>query len=136
MPTAIDPPPQAEQIRPGSDRNFGFVFGAVFAIVAVWPLLDRHEPRWWALTVAAAFVLIAFVKARLLRPLNLLWFRFGMVLSRVVSPIVLGAVFFICVTPIALIMRAMGQGRAGVAPEQGCRVYWIVREPSAPAAER
>jgi predicted membrane metal-binding protein len=135
MSTALDPVSQAEAIRPGSDRNFGLVFGAVFAIVALWPLLGRDQPRWWALVLAAALVLIAFAKARLLRPLNYLWFRFGMLLARVVNPVVMGAVFFLCITPIALFMRGRNKDLLSLRWRRDDKTYWITREPAGPAPE-
>ena len=135
MSTALDPVSQAEAIRPGSDRNFGLVFGAVFAIVGLWPLLGRDQPRWWALVLAAALVLIAFAKARLLRPLNYLWFRFGMLLARVVNPVVMGAVFFVCITPIALFMRGRNKDLLSLRWRRDDNTYWITREPAGPAPE-
>lgn len=135
MSAAIDPLSQAEQIRPGSDRSFGLVFAAVLAIVALWPLLGRDQPRWWALVAAAALVLIAVTKARLLRPLNYLWFRFGMLLARVVNPVVMGAVFFLCITPIALFMRGRNKDLLLLRWRRDDKSYWIAREPAGPAPE-
>lgn len=113
MTIAVDPStPQGEE-RPGSNRNFGFVFAGVFGLIAIWPLINGHGPRWIALGIAAAFALVAGFSPKILRPLNFVWFKFGLLLHRVVSPIVMGAVFFLCILPIGILMRLFGEGSNG-----------------------
>jgi hypothetical protein len=124
MATAIDPISHAP-IERGSDRNFGFVFAGVFTVVACLPLLSRHEPRWWALAVAAAFATVAVAQPAWLAPLNRLWAYVGMMLSRVVSPVVLGLIFFVCVTPTALILRLTGKDILGLRWERRRKSYWL-----------
>ena len=109
MATALDPKGAADAIRPGSERTFGLVFAAVFVLVGAWPLIGAAQPRWWAFAVAAAFAIAALAAPALLRPLNWAWHQFGLMLHRVVSPLVMGAIFFLCVTPVALIMRLLGE---------------------------
>jgi hypothetical protein len=135
MATAIERSAVEQDIRPGSDRSFGFVFAIVFAIVGLWPLMGGHGVRWWALGIAAAFAIVAVVKADLLRPLNWLWFRFGMLLARIVNPLVMGAVFFLCVTPIGLIMRARRKDLLSLRWRREDKSYWIMREAGRPANE-
>jgi hypothetical protein len=135
MATAIEQSSHAPEVRPGSSRSFGIVFAAVFAIIALWPLIGLRQPRWWALAIAAAFAAIAAVKPDLLAPLNRLWFRFGMLLGRVVSPLVMGAVFFLCVTPTALILRLIGKDVLALRRDREARSYWIMRETPGPAPE-
>ena len=80
-----------EEITGSSDRSFGVVMAVFFAIVAGLPLL-RDPPesvRWWALAVAAAFAVMAMWWTAPLAPLNRLWLKLGLVLFRVVSPVVL-----------------------------------------------
>lgn len=131
MATAIDPAPHGSDIKVGSDRSFGLVFAAVFAIVALWPLVHGHAPRWWALAIALGFGAVAMVKAAWLHPLNVLWFRLGMLLARVVAPVVMGLVFFLCVTPIGFIMRMRGKDLLSLHRSREAS-YWIVREPPGP----
>jgi hypothetical protein len=82
-----------------SDRSFGFIFAAVWAIIAFWPLMKGGGPRLWTLSLAALFLLVAVVRPRLLQPLNRLWFKVGLVLHRVVTPIVMGVIFVLGSSP-------------------------------------
>ena len=119
----------------GSDKSFGLVFAAAFALVACWPLLHLNPPRWWALGVAAAFALVAMVRPDFLHPLNRVWLALGRLLHRVVSPLVMGAIFFLCVTPIAWIMRLRGKDVLSLAHRRDLSSYWIARAPSGREAE-
>ena len=113
------------EIRIGSERSFGLVFAVVFAVVALYPLLRGGEARWWALAVAAAFLLTGLVRADLLRPLNRLWFRFGLLLNRVVSPVVMGVLFFLTVTPVGLLMRLRDRDLLSQELDPDRPSYWI-----------
>jgi hypothetical protein len=117
----------------GSDRGFGLVFAAVFLIIAILPLLRNAPVRWWALVATAAFALAALVAPSVLRPLNQIWFTFGMALHHVVNPIVMGAIFFVAVTPTALIMRAFGKDPLRLERDRASATYWVARDRPAPA---
>lgn len=112
------------EVRMGSDRAFGFVFAAVFAIIGLYPLL-RGDVRWWALVVAALFLLVALVRPETLHPLNRLWFRFGLLLNRIVSPIIMGLVFVLAVVPTGLIMRLRNRDLLRQRFDPDARSYWI-----------
>lgn len=114
-------------IKVGSERSFGLVFGAVFAIIGLLPLLGDEPVRIWALGGAAAFVLLGFLYPRALQPLNLLWFKFGMLLGRIVAPVVMTLLFFVAVTPVALIMRALGKDVLRLKIDKDADSYWIRR---------
>jgi hypothetical protein len=120
-------------VRPGSDRNFGFVFAAVFALIGLLPLIGGHAPRWWALAVGAVFLAVALVRPAILAPLNVLWFRFGMLLHRVVSPVIMAVLFFATITPLAVLMRALGKDPLRLKRSTGT-TYWIARDPPGPRA--
>lgn len=135
MATAIDPSSHAAEVKPGSNRNFGLVFAAAFAVIALLPLWGGHPVRWWALIVAALFLAAALLKPDVLAPLNYLWFRFGMLLSRVVSPVVMGAVFFLCVAPLGMLVRALGKDPLALRRDGKAASYWIVRDPPGPAPQ-
>jgi hypothetical protein len=120
--------------RPGSERSFGLVFGGVFAVIALWPLLHGGAVRWWALIVCAALVIAAVATPRILAPLNLVWFRFGELLHQITTPVLLGAMFFLSVTPIAMLMRAFGKDVLSLRRDPDRASYWIERAPG-PAAE-
>jgi ABC-type sulfate transport system permease subunit len=124
-----------EEVQGSSDRAFGIVFTVVFALIGLFPLLRGREPRLWALGVAAAFLLAALVFPRVLGPLNRLWFRFGMLLHRVVSPVVLGVIYFLVFTPLGVLMRALGKRPLSLSFDSSARSYWVVREPAAPPSE-
>jgi hypothetical protein len=123
------------KVEMGSDRSFGVVFAAVFAVVALWPLKDGGEPRLWAGGVAALFLAVAFVRPALLKPLNRLWFLVGMVLHHVVTPLMMGLLFFLTVTPVALVMRARGHDLLRLRRDPAATSYWIHRQPPGPPPE-
>jgi hypothetical protein len=121
-----------DEIKVGSERSFGIVFAVVFAIIGAFPLWNGEPLRVWALIIAGAFLLVALIAPRLLKPLNILWFRFGMLLSRVVNPVVMGFLFFLTVTPIALLMRLFGKRPLHLGFDKETDSYWIKREPPGP----
>ena len=94
-----------KNIKLPSNRNFGIVFFIVFLIIALWPLLKQNEIRIWSLIISFIFFVLGLINSRLLTPLNKLWFKFGILLGNIISPIVMGIVFFLVVTPTGLIMR-------------------------------
>jgi hypothetical protein len=115
--------------RPGSDRGFGAVFVAFFVVIGLWPLLSGGSPRLWALLAALAFLLPTLIAPRVLHPLNVVWFKFGMLLHAVVSPLVMGLIFVLAVVPMALLMRLFGKDMLDIGPRnRGQREsYWILR---------
>ncbi len=94
-----------KNIKLPSNRNFGIVFFIVFLIIALWPLLKQNEIRIWSLIISFIFFLLGLINSKLLTPLNKLWFKFGILLGNIISPIVMGIVFFLVVTPTGLVMR-------------------------------
>jgi hypothetical protein len=125
----------AAPVQMGSERSFGLVFTAFFLLVGLWPLKSGGEPRLWALGAATAFLLAALVAPKALRPLNLLWFKFGMLLHHVVTPLVMGLLFFLTVTPVGLLMRATGKDPMRLKRDPSAASYWIMRTPPGPAPE-
>jgi hypothetical protein len=119
----------------GSERSFGQVFAAVFTIIALLPLFKGGDVRLWSLGVAAVFLVLAYAAPRLLRPLNLVWFKFGMVLHHVVTPVVMGVLFFAVVTPVGMLMRASGKDPMRLKRDPAAASYWILREPPGPAPD-
>ena len=115
-----------------SDRAFGLVFASVFLLIAVWPLLHGRMPRWWALGVAAVFVLVALVYPAPLAGLNRLWMKLGVLLGKVVGPIALGVVFYGVVTPVGAMMRLTGKDPLRLKLDPGADSYWIPRDPPGP----
>ena len=113
-----------------SDRSFGLVFTAFFALVGVWPLVHRRPLRLWAFFVSAAFLLVALALPRVLHPLNLLWARFGRLLSKVTNPIITGLMFYVIFTPAGLLLRLFGKDLLRLKYERSATSYWIRRDPA------
>lgn len=124
-----------DEVRAGSARTFGLVFAAVFTMIGCWPLTGGGEPRIWALAVAVVFGIASLTVPRVLAPLNRLWFRFGMALHRIVSPIILGLLFYLSVFPTALLLRLFGKDLLRLRFEPDAKSYWIAREPPGPHPE-
>ena len=97
------------KIKMGSNRNFGLVFFIVFLILGFWPITNGKEIRIWLVVISLIFLVLGMMKSKLLTPLNKLWFKFGMILGAIVAPVVMGAVVFLGVTPIGIVMRTMGK---------------------------
>jgi hypothetical protein len=112
----------------GSERSFGVVFALVFFVVGLWPLIFDHQPRMWALVVGLVFLCLGFFLPQSLRRLNVVWFRFGILLGRVVSPVVLGIIFCITVVPIGLLMRLLGKDLLKLRMDHNVASYWIKKE--------
>jgi len=121
-----------ESIEGSSNRAFGLVFAAVFLIVALLPLLSGEAVRWWSAAVAAVFGALAVLAAPVLGPLNKLWTRLGVLLHRIVNPVVLGIMFFIVVTPTGLLMRIAGKDPLRLKRDSAVSTYWIERDPPGP----
>ena len=96
-------------IKLPSNRNFGFVFFIFFLIIALWPVLNENEIRLWSLLISIFFFILGIINSKFLTPFNKLWFRFGIFLGNFISPIVMGFVFFLVVTPTGLIMKLFGK---------------------------
>lgn len=116
----------------GSNRSFGVVFAVAFAVYACWPMVSGKEIRLWAALVAVAFAVMAFVFPRLLTPLNQLWFRIGLLLHRVVNPIVMGLIFYAAVVPVGAVMKLRGKDLLRLRRDRNAASYWITREPPGP----
>ncbi len=111
----------------GSERNFGLVFAALFALMGLAPLVRAGEVRLWPLPIAAVFLAAAVVRPRALAPLNRLWFQIGMLLSKATTPLVMGVLFFITVTPVGLLMRLFGKDPLRLKREPAAKSYWLER---------
>lgn len=121
-----------ERLEGSSDRAFGMVFTAFFAIIAMWPLLHGGAVRWWALAVAAVFAFAAALRPAVLSGLNRLWLKLGLLLGHVVSPIALGVFFFLVVSPLGFVMRLAGKDPLRLRRDPAAPTYWIEREPPGP----
>ena len=92
-----------------TNRNFGIVFTIVFLIISFWPLLKNGDIRYWSLIISLIFFVLALINSKILTPLNKAWMKFGLILGKIVSPLVMGLIFFFVVTPTGIIMRLLGK---------------------------
>ena len=122
---------RTHDVKASTNRAFGWVFVAVFAVIGLWPLFSGSGVRLWSLIIAALFLLATLVAPALLALPNRLWMRFGMLLNRIVSPVVLLFLFYAVVTPMGVLMRAFGKDNLRL--RRGADAsYWIKREPPGP----
>ena len=112
------------EIKIGSNKSFGIVFFIVFLLIAIYPLINNGELRIWSLVVAIIFFILGLVNSKILTPLNKLWFKFGLLLGKIVSPLIMGIIFFFVVTPTAFIMRIIGKDLLNL-KFNNKKTYWI-----------
>ena len=112
------------KIKISSNRSFGIVFFVVFLIIAIWPLLNDYEIRYWSLIISIVFFLLGILNSKFLTPLNKIWFKFGILLGHVISPIVMGLIFFLVVTPTSLLMKLFRKDILGIKKNRS-KSYWI-----------
>ena len=112
------------EIKIGSNKSFGVVFFIVFLIVSIYPLINNGELRIWSLITAIIFLILGLINSKVLTPLNKLWIKFGLLLGKVISPLIMGIIFFLVVTPTALIMRIIGKDLLNL-KFNNKKSYWI-----------
>ena len=113
------------KIKISSNRNFGLVFFVVFLIVALWPLKNEEDIRLWSLVISIIFFILGVINSKLLTPLNKLWFKFGILLGSIVSPIIMGIVYFAVVTPTGVLMRLLGKDLLRMSKVKNTSTYWM-----------
>jgi len=113
-----------DDIKIGSNRSFGIVFFVVFLIIATYPLINGDELRLWSLIISIVFLFLGLVNSKILNPLNKLWFKFGIFLGKIISPLVMGIIFFLIVTPIGLLMRLLNKDLLNLKFNNN-NTYWI-----------
>jgi Saxitoxin biosynthesis operon protein SxtJ len=132
--TVIEPTLSRDPEPESSERSFALVFAAVLSIHGSWPLMHLAGPRWGALVLAGIFAGVAFIRPQILRPFNRGWLALGRLVHRLVSPLVIGAIFLLVVTPIALIARVRGKDVLSLRRRPELASYWVPRPPAAPIA--
>ena len=127
---------RSEEVTGGSDRSFGLVFAGFFLVLTLLKLWRGWTHAGWVyLGLAAVFAALALTAPALLAPLNRVWLKFGLLLHRVITPIIMGLLFFAVITPMAVLIRALGKDLLRLKPEAGATSYWIQRTPPGPAPE-
>ena len=113
-----------DEIKISSNRSFGIVFFIVFLLIALYPLLKGNDLRVWSLIISFVFLVLGLINSKILTPLNRLWFKFGLLLGKFISPLIMGIIFFIVVTPIGIIMRLLKKDLLNLKFNKK-ETYWI-----------
>ena len=113
-----------DDVKIGSNRSFGIVFFVVFLIIATYPLINGDDLRLWSLIISIIFLFLGLVNSKILNPLNKLWFKFGIFLGKIISPLIMGIIFFLVVTPIGLLMRLLNKDLLNLKFNNNSS-YWI-----------
>ena len=123
------------EVKAGTDRNFGFVFAVVFAVTGIYLYFDNSGvyPIWTGV-VSFLFLIIAISRPHLLAPLNKAWTKLGIVLQKIVSPIVLGAMYFLILTPFGLGLRLLGKDLLSLKLDKTAISYWVDRSLPGPSS--
>ena len=116
------------ELAGGSDRSFGITFSVLFLLIALWPLFHGKAVRPWPIPVSALLLAVSLVRPRLLAFPNRLWTRLGRALNAVTSPVALAILFFLVLTPTALLVRLLRCDSLRLRPDPSGKTYWIERE--------
>ena len=107
-----------------SNKSFGIVFFLVFLLIGVYPLINDDSIRIWSLIISLIFLILGLINSNILTPLNQIWFKFGILLGKIISPIIMGIIFFLVVTPTVLIMRILRKDLLNL-KFNNSKSYWI-----------
>ena len=116
-----------DNIKISSNRSFGIVFFIVFLLIALYPLIYSGEIRVWSAIISLILLVLGLLNSKILTPLNKLWFKFGIFLSKIISPLIMGIIFFLVVTPIGLTMRIFGKDVLNLKYNKN-QSYWIEKK--------
>ena len=94
----------------------------------MYPIINNSDIRFWAIVIALVFLILGLLNSKLLKPLNLLWFKFGLLLGRIISPIIMGIVFFTVVTPTGFLVKIFGKDLLNMKNKKKKDTYWIMRD--------
>jgi hypothetical protein len=111
-------------IKISSNRSFGIVFFIVFLIISFYPLINNNDYRLWSLIISLIFLILGLLNSKFLTPLNKIWFQFGLFLGKIISPIVMGVIFFLVVTPIGILMKFLKKDLLNLKINNS-KSYWI-----------
>ena len=116
-----------DDIKIGSNRSFGIVFFVVFLLIGIYPLINNSEIRLWSLILSLIFLILGLLNSRILNPLNKIWFRFGLFLGKIISPVVMCIVYFLVVTPTSILLKLMRKDVLNL-KYNNKNSYWIKKE--------
>jgi hypothetical protein len=126
---------RSHDVKGSSDRTFGIVLGLFFLLIGLTPLRTHRPIRWWALAISFTFLVLALVRPPLLHPLNQLWIRLGVLLGKIVNPIVTALLFYLVFTPVGIMLRLLGKDPLHLKFDATNGTYWKTRVPPGPPPE-
>jgi len=112
------------KIKIGSNRSFGVVFFIVFFLISIYLFLNNGSVYYWLLFLSLAFLILGLLNSKLLYPLNFIWFKFGILLGRIVSPMIMGVIFFLVVTPTSILLKIFGKDVLKL-KYNNSKTYWL-----------
>ena len=133
--TAHDPLRSPENLEVGSNRAFGLIISIAFIIIGLWPLINENPIRTSLLYIALVLIIFSIFKPDFLKPLNRLWFLFGLILHKIFNPIIMGLLFYLTITPTGLLMRLFKKRPLNLSFDNSLESYWIQRSPPGPKSE-
>ena len=107
-----------------TNKNFGIVFFLVFLLISIYPLIKSDPIRIWSLLISLIFLILGLINSKLLLPLNKIWYKFGLFLGMIISPLIMAIIFFLVVTPIGIIMRLLKKDLLNLKFNKH-KSYWI-----------
>ena len=107
-----------------SNRSFGIVFFVVFLLISLYPITQNEDLRIWSLVISIIFLILGLLNSKVLTPLNKIWFKFGLLLGKILSPFIMGIIFFTVVTPIGILMRFLNKDLLNLKFNHN-KSYWI-----------
>ena len=112
------------KVKVGSNKSFGIVFFIVFFLIGVWPIFNNGNVRYWVIIISLIFLILGMINSKVLSPLNKAWFQFGILLGKVITPFILGIIFFLVVTPIGILMRMLNRDLLNLRFNSN-KSYWV-----------
>tara|TARA_B110000967_G_C18739890_1_gene487152 strand:- start:233 stop:616 length:384 start_codon:yes stop_codon:yes gene_type:complete len=116
-----------DDIKISSNRSFGIVFFVIFLLIAIYPLINDSEIRIWSLIISLLFLILGIMNSKILLPLNKIWFKFGILLGSIFSPIIMGLIFFLVVTPTGIFMRVFKKDLLNL-KFKNLETYWLEKK--------
>ena len=110
-----------------TNRNFGLVFCFVFFLIFLEPIIRDAQLRYWSLVISLIFMILGLINSKLLTLLNKIWYKFGLFLGKVVSPFVMGLIFFLVVTPTSLLLKLFNKDILNKNKKK-TKSYWIEKD--------
>ena len=118
------------KIKLGSNRSFGIVFFVFFLLISLWPLKNGGNLNFWLFSISIIFLILGIINSKLLKPLNFIWFKFGLLLGSIISPIVMSIIFFLVVTPTSILIKLFNKDILNLKKNKKKKTYWIEKSVS------